>query len=178
MALIKMSNFQVLEDPIIRDIPGYEDLYQISEFGEVYNKKNGRELMGWIDSKGYRTVDLTNESGRLKLRVHRILAELFIPNPKNKSHIDHINNNKSDNRLCNLRWATPSENNTNRLKLKNNTSGYTGVSVINDGGYNYWLAIIEKNKSKITKCFPFTDQGLLDAATWYNDMKNKLHTFD
>lgn len=172
-----MSNFQVLEDPIIRDIPGYEDVYQISEFGEVYNKKSGREVKRYIN-KGYEVVSLYSKYGNKQQKVHRILAELFIPNPKNKSHIDHINNNKSDNRLCNLRWATPSENNTNRLKLKNNTSGYTGVSVINDGGYNYWLAIIEKNKSKITKCFPFTDQGLLDAATWYNDMKNKLHTFD
>ena len=41
--------------------------------------------------------------------VHRLVAECFIPNPLNKPSVDHINQNKSDNRVCNLRWATMSE---------------------------------------------------------------------
>lgn len=57
--------------------------------------------------------------------VHRMVAELFIPNPENKPFIDHINTNKHDNRAENLRWATQTENMNNPLTIKNMKEGWT-----------------------------------------------------
>ena len=62
--------------------------------------------------------------------VHRIVAELFIPNPDNKPEIDHIDTNKINNRVDNLRWVTRKENLNNEITLKhfsvsNKNKGFT-----------------------------------------------------
>lgn len=59
--------------------------------------------------KGYRTVRI----GKHICALHRLIANVFIPNPESKPFVDHIDNNKLNNSVLNLRWATPQENNRN-----------------------------------------------------------------
>jgi hypothetical protein len=93
--------------------------YSISSNGRVKNKK-GLLLKLSPRRKGYVFVALYDNEGNSKTRaVHRLVALAFIPNPENKPQVDHINRNKSDNKVTNLRWATCSENNKNKGKLKN-----------------------------------------------------------
>jgi len=80
--------------------------YEVNEEGEV--RWNGKILKGNVTVQGYIRV------GKKNYRVHRLIAECFLPNPENKPDVDHINGIKHDNRLCNLRWATRSENNINK----------------------------------------------------------------
>jgi hypothetical protein len=60
-------------------------------------------------------------------RMHRLVAQAFLPNPEAKTFVDHINGDRMDNRAVNLRWATPQENAANTALRSNNTSGAKGV---------------------------------------------------
>ena len=90
---------------------GYPD-YTISENGVITNIKTGTIRKTIHCPYGYITVGLWNKKTkkRITVKVHRLIAQTFIPNPKNKPQINHINGVKDDNRLENLEWCTASEN--------------------------------------------------------------------
>ena len=78
----------------------------------------GKILKNIEDYKGYLEVGLTKNGKRKQFKIHRLVAEAFIPNPENKPCIDHINTVKSDNRVGNLRWVTYKENSNNEKTLE------------------------------------------------------------
>lgn len=82
--------------------------YSVSTNGDVRNDKTGRILKPHKKAEGYLQVELGHLTS--PLYVHRLVAKAFIPNPQNKPQVDHINGNKEDNRVENLRWVTVSEN--------------------------------------------------------------------
>ena len=83
--------------------------YQVSNLGNVrgYNK---RQMKPHMDPHGYYSFRLRKNGRYVKKYLHCLIAECFLPNPSNKTHVDHINRVKTDNRLENLRWCTRSEN--------------------------------------------------------------------
>ena len=92
------------------DIPGYEDFYAVDEDGNIYSKRSRKILKPKTDKYGYKVVALSRNGAVKYKTVHRIVAAAFIPNPARKPTVNHINENKSDNRVCNLEWATHREN--------------------------------------------------------------------
>lgn len=101
---------------------------------------------------------------------------MFIPNPLNKEYIDHIDRDKLNNNLSNLRWTTNSENQTNTKMLKNNTSGQKGITRrIRENKYEYWEANITKNGKTITKNFSFSEEGFEEAVKWRKQKELELH---
>jgi hypothetical protein len=110
-----------------KDIDGYDN-YVVSSFGNVYHIQSGIVLKNWLDTNGYQMVGLRNNGKRKTINIHRLVAQAFIANPEHKKCVDHIDNNRTNNKVSNLRWATTSENNMNKCKQSNNTSGIVGVS--------------------------------------------------
>ena len=120
------KNILQLEGEIWRDIPNYEGLYQISNYGRVkalarkfrkrlnYNPwANDRIRSG---NKGrYLHINLSKDGVTKTVVIHRLVAELFIPNPNNKPHINHKDCDRHNNRSDNLEWCTHAENEKHAL---------------------------------------------------------------
>lgn len=94
----------------MKDILGYEGLYAITSCGKVWSYRRKMFLKPSISQKGYAYVSLMKDGASKKFRVHRLVAEAFIPNPENKPEVNHINEVKTDNYVSNLEWATRVEN--------------------------------------------------------------------
>ncbi len=130
--------------------------YLIYPDGRVFSKhKNSKKfLKHGLSTHGYKTVNLDGKN----ISLHRLLGIHYIPNPENKSCIDHKDRNKLNNNLDNLRWVSHIEN-MNNLGLRNtNTSGITNISF--DKKRNKW--VFEKNimGKKIFKRFDCKNNAL------------------
>jgi hypothetical protein len=104
---------------IWKNIKGYENKYQISNFGNVKSLdyinnlgklKKGKKLKYRITEKGYNSAMLYNNGVQKCYRVHRLVAEAFIDNKNNKPFINHKDGNKLNNNIYNLEWCTHKEN--------------------------------------------------------------------
>ena len=100
---------------IIKDVIGFEGIYKIDEYGNVFYK-NGRMLRPYISNKGYKTIDLSKNGNRYKYTIHRLVAINFIPNPNNYPIVLHLDNNKLNTHYTNLKWGTYSENNAQAIR--------------------------------------------------------------
>jgi hypothetical protein len=132
----------VEEYKIIKDFENYS----VSNFGNVRNNKTGRILKPGINGNGYYNAMLYIDGKYFNKCIHKLVAESFIDNPYNKHCIDHINNNKLDNNVRNLRYVTNQENCMNRKIGSNNTSNFKGVSYHKQS--NKWMAYIDINGKK------------------------------
>lgn len=103
----------------------YAGRYSVDSDGNVFSLWNNRgkprdvpfPLKTRLCPGGYLVVALWDGNGYQYPRIHRLIAQMFIPNPENKPQINHINANKHDNRVLNLEWCTVQENSIHAYKM-------------------------------------------------------------
>lgn len=95
-----------------RKLKSLKFLYEINSKGELRNIKSKKIVKGYIEKNGYVRVRIENKCLGCVVRttIHRLVAEAFIPNPDNKSEVNHIDSNRANNDVSNLEWVTHSEN--------------------------------------------------------------------
>lgn len=102
-------------------IPGYDNMYCITKDGNVWSYYTNRYLNIHVNSCGYKQVNL-REGGKSKtMRIHRLLAMAFLPNPDNLPCVNHKDGDKQNNSLDNLGWCTQSDNLKHAHKVGLNT---------------------------------------------------------
>ncbi len=122
-------------EEVWRDISGYEGLYQVSSWGNVRSfYGQGRILCPWNNRYGYLIVTLCKECSHKAFSIHILVAQAFIPNPSNLPCVNHLDENKMNNRVENLEWVTHLQNNLYgsrieriRQKLVGNTFSQKGA---------------------------------------------------
>lgn len=150
-----------------KPLVNYENSYEISNFGEIRGidrisgKRKGvvkgKLLKQSLNHKNYLEVRLYKNSKSMTKVVHRLVALSFIPNPLNLPQVNHIDGNKSNNRVENLEWVSNSQNQLHAYKIglqpsrageKNNNASITDVEVTNYKLlYNSGMSVIEISKN-------------------------------
>lgn len=114
---------------IWKDIQGFENIYQVSNMGNVRSLdrvlSNGRHIKGVTlkqkyDKDGYCSVNLVNCRKRTYARVHRLVCEAFLDNPNHYKLVNHKNGIRDDNRVENLEWCDNSYNQWHRCHINMN----------------------------------------------------------
>ena len=93
-----------------KDIEGYEGLYQISNVGRVKSLYSGKVLKEVKTTNGYLSIRLYKNGISHRFSIHRLVAKAFIPNHENKPEVNHIDEDKTNNKVSNLEWNTRLEN--------------------------------------------------------------------
>lgn len=145
------------ENEIWKDIKGYEGIYKISNFGNVYScvrlGYGGILLKNTVGNKGYNRISLCRNGERRKLkRVHRLVAEAFLDNPNNYKCIDHKDRNKTNNSYTNLRYCSYSENCRNKY-----ISG--GIYIKKKGLSRYRVSYTPLHEKRIFKYFKTMEEA-------------------
>lgn len=129
---------------IWKDVINYENLYQISNYGNVKNKKSNKILKSCKNKTGYLEIYLSKNNIQKTIKIHRLVALHFIENFNNLKFVNHIDNDKLNNNVNNLEWVSSRENSCHKFIKINTLSKFRGVSKANRG--KPWRATITINK--------------------------------
>lgn len=160
------------------EIQGHEG-YEVSSHGRIRSWKRQKGLgkgkgCEWVIDKNssphIKSFNLTLSYATVQFHppeyVHRLVAKTFIPNPYQYTEIDHIDRNKANNHISNLRWCSRIENVLNTKIRKDNTSGYKGVRQTKTG----WQACWSIHKKMMTKWFKTKEEAIV-----YRKKMEELH---
>ena len=167
-----MEHSQDIINECWRSIDGYIN-YQVSNIGRVRKADSGKIMSDKRRAgRGYAIVGLYKDGNCKNFKIHRLVAEQFIPKPHGnvKLEVDHIDRNKTNNIVSNLRWVSHQQNAWNKIKTCGATSSkYVGVAL--HKSRNKWEAYIGHDSRRLYLGIFNTDK---DAARCYNKKAYEL----
>ena len=145
-------------EEIWKPVKGFVGKYEVSQSGKVRSLprivKNGQNTVRKVDSyhilkpgvkgNGYLQVTLGRGQNRY---VHRLVAEAFIDKPDELSEVDHINGNRADNQVSNLRWVTRSENNLNPIWRRKKSKKVQQIDIATGKVIRVWDSMSEAERT-------------------------------
>jgi hypothetical protein len=138
------------------DIEGYEN-YLIYDDGRVQNKKTKRFLKQCKDGVGYYCINLYKNNKSKMFNIHRLVGLHYLESIEGKNVIDHIDRNKTNNHVSNLRWANHSENMINIGVRSNNI---LGIKHISKTKYNNYTFTLQRPNIYHSKTFKTLDEAI------------------
>lgn len=154
-----MKSVLISIKPKWKDIIGYENEYQINQFGEIRTLKDSPKLKKYdvlkpqISKRNGYVYQMLYKNGKEKLlRVHRLVAMAFLPNPNNLPQVNHKDGNKQNNSVDNLEWCEQSDNMKHAYK--------NGLQIPSE---NQRKAIINTNKLKQKKVCQIKDGEIINT---------------
>lgn len=126
-----------------KDIEGFEGLYKISDEGHVYSVRCKKLLKLIPNQDGYFEVCLANNGKNVYRRVCRLVAIAFIPNPNNLPQVNHIDENKQNDKVYNLEWCSSKYNVNHGTAIKRSRQSYKSKS------HKNWRKVICLNDGKV-----------------------------
>ena len=152
-----------------KDVEGYEGFYQISNLGRIKSlggwcgtaKRKERIRSTSLTHDGYEKVRLNYQGKDKTKRIHRLVAEAFIPNPENKDTVNHIDGNKRNNSVSNLEWVDRSEQMIHAYKM--------GLKKSRIGSHNSNAKLTDEEVREIRKSYiPYSKEfGTVALANKY-----------
>jgi hypothetical protein len=155
------------------DLKDYEGIYKINKKGQLWSCYYKRFVSLCINQDGYYKYTLCDENGKKYVLAHRLVAIQFIPNPDNLQLIDHIDRDRLNNNIDNLRWVNLRQNQLNRKDTKHPYIYYRKAED------RYVIEIAKKKQRVYSSYHKDLDQAILvrDAAMILLDFPNDCYTF-
>lgn len=119
-----------------KNVIGYEGLYEVSNKGNVRNVRRNK-LLRLQKNQGYIRVGLSKNGIKTWLRVHRLVAQAFLPNPDNLPQINHKDEDKTNNSVDNLEWCTAKYNNTYGTRIEKSINTKIKNGYVNEGNVGF-----------------------------------------
>ena len=152
------------------EIENTEGLYLVSNFGNVKSLKGTPKLLlNNINNSGYALVNIKVDGRFVKRLRHRLVAETFLPNPNNHPEVDHINEDKLDNRLVNLQWISKKDHNKKSYNARVAASKKANTGHTRTRGENSGTSKLkEEQVLKIRELYSTGNYILKDLALLYS----------
>lgn len=160
-----------------KPVEGYEGIYEVSDQGRVRNIKYGGRLLSCVRvAHGYLAVHLYKNGCKKMHLVHRLVAMAFIPNPKNKPQVNHIDGVKQHNHISNLEWVTSQENLTHAERMDLKPSYPTKLKKDPQSAPNYTADLWCSNLKSIRESKGLTQEELAEVSCVHLDTIKRLES--
>jgi hypothetical protein len=132
-----------------------DDRYEVSDDGQIRNAETGR-ILKLRDTNGYKACHITRDGRTACYMVHRVVAKAFIPMIEGKNVVDHVDRDKTNNSVQNLRWTDTSTNNRNRSRFHSKTDGLHNITQTG----NRFCVTFMQNRQTIRKSFETQEEAI------------------